>query len=245
MTEELRLEGTFRERAGVDGDHRAGGARRESVEGLRDDFFSCPVLAGDEHAGVGGSDARDGGEDRLHSGRGGDHLRQALGAEEAILSFEALGAADGVVEVDLGAQDGEQAGVVPGFLDEVVGAAAHGFDGELDVGPGSHDDDGELGLVGANLGEEVEAFAAGGGVAGVIQVEEKSIEGAGLERVDDHVRRGGFFDAIAFGFEEELESVEDVGLIVGDQDQGREGAGGGFGGNGLGGGGHGKAADSG
>ncbi len=122
---------------------RGGSARR---------FLAGAVLAGDEDAGVGGSDAGDGGEDRLHGGRGGDHLREALGAEEAILGFEAISAADGVVEIDLGAQDGKQAGVVPGLLDEVVGAAAHGFDGELYVGPGGHDDDGELGLVGANLG---------------------------------------------------------------------------------------------
>ena len=237
VAEELGLEGALGQRAGVDGDHGARGARRESVEGLRDDFFAGAVLAGDEHAGVGGSDAGDGGEDRLHGGRGGDHLRQIGGAEEAILGFEALGAADGVVEVDLGAQDGEQAGVVPGFLDEVGGAAAHGFDGELDVGPRGHDDDGELRLVGADLGEQVEAFAAGGGVAGVVQVEEKRVEGAALERVEHHVGRRGFFDAIAFGLEEQLEGVEDVRLIVGDEDAGREWGVGGFGGNGLGGGG--------
>jgi hypothetical protein len=99
--------------------------------------------------------------------------------------------------------------------------------------------------MGADLGEEVEAFAAGGGVAGVIQVEEERVKGVGLECVENHEGGRGFFDAVAFGFEEELEGVEDVGLIVGDEDEGREGAGGGFGGDGLSGGGHGKAAFSG
>jgi hypothetical protein len=113
VTEELGLEGAFGERAGINGDHGSGGARGESMEGLRDDFFACAVLSGDEDAGVGGSDAGDGGEDRLHGGRGGDHLRQALGAEEAILGFEAISAADGVVEIDLGAQDGKAGGRCP------------------------------------------------------------------------------------------------------------------------------------
>ena len=38
------------------------------MQGLRDDFLAGAVLAGDEDVGVGGSDAGHGGEHRLHGG---------------------------------------------------------------------------------------------------------------------------------------------------------------------------------
>ncbi len=87
VAEELGLEGAFGQGAGVDGDHGSRGAGGERVEGLRDDFFAGAVFAGNEHAGVGGSDAGDGGEDGLHGRRGGDHLGEILRAEEAVFGF--------------------------------------------------------------------------------------------------------------------------------------------------------------
>ena len=65
----------------------------------------------------------------------GDQLRKALGAQRAVLGFQALALAQGAAEFDLGLQDGGEARVVPGLLDEVARAAAHGFDGELDRCP--------------------------------------------------------------------------------------------------------------
>ena len=112
-------------------------------------------------------------------------------------------------------------------MDEVGGAAAHGFDGEFDVAPGGHDDDGGGDAGGAEVLEDVEALLAGGGVAGVIEVHEHEIEGVILGGAQEG---GGPVDgdgAVAGSFEEEAEGFEDVELIVGDEDA--EGSRGGLG----------------
>ncbi len=139
------------------------------------------------------------------------------GAEDAVFGFEALGAAHGVMEIDLRAQDGEQASVVPGLLNKVLRTAAHGFDGDFDVGPRGHDDDRHLGIVSFDLGEQIEAFLARGGVARVVEVDEQRVVGAGFEGLQHHEGGARLFDAKAFGFEQELERVEDVGLVVSDE----------------------------
>lgn len=223
MAEEFAFEGAIGEGSGVDGDDGAGGAGGDGVEGLGDHFLSGSVLAGDEDVGVGGADAGNGGEDGLHRRRGGDHFREAVGAEDAVLGFKMLGAADGVLEVDLGAEDGEQTGVVPGLLNEVLRASAHGFNGQLDIGPGGHDNDGHLRVVGLDPGEEVEALLSGGGVACVVEVDEEGVVGPGLEGFEDGVRGAGLFDAETFGSEKKIEGVEDVGLVVGDEERGLAG----------------------
>ena len=149
-----------------------GGAVGQAMEGLGHDFLAGAVLAGDEDVGVGGADAGHEIDDGAHGGGFGDEVWCALGAEETVFGLQALGATLELEEFDLSAEDGEEARVLPGLLDEVAGAAAHGFDGEVEVGPGGHDDDGEMGVALADGGDEVEAFAAGGGVAGVVEVDE-------------------------------------------------------------------------
>ena len=198
------------------------GSLGEAVEGLGYHFLAGAVLAGDEDVGVGGADARDELEDGVHGGGGGDEVGGVgdPGAEDAVFGFEPLGAAVGAVELDLLAEDGEEARVVPRLLDEVAGALAHGLDGEVDGGPGGHDDDGDARVVFADGGEEVEAFLAGGGVAGVVEVDEDGVEVGGGEALEDEGRGAGGFEGVALGAKEELESLEDVGLVVGDEEVG-------------------------
>jgi hypothetical protein len=43
-------------------------------------------------------------------------------------------------------------------LDEVAGAALDGFDGQVDVAPGGHDDHRQLGVNVLDAGQEIEAF---------------------------------------------------------------------------------------
>ena len=78
--------------------------------------------------------------------------------------------------------------------------------------------DGEGGVDPGELREEVEAFLAGGGVAGVVEIHEEAIKLTDGEGGEDGVGGGGGFDLIAFAFEEEAKGFEDVGLIVGDED---------------------------
>ena len=152
-------------------------ARSETrVQRLRDESFAGAVLAGDEDVGVGGADARDHVEHRLHGGRLGDQAGKLLGAQQAIFCFEALAFAQRAAQFDLGAEDGGEAGVVPGLLDEVAGAAAHGFDGQVHAAPGGHDDDRKRAIEGLDAVEQVEPFLAGGGVARVVEVHQDGVE---------------------------------------------------------------------
>ena len=47
-----------------------------------------------------------------------------------------------------------------------------------------------------------------------------AVEGVGGEALEDEGWGAGGFEAVAFGREEELESFEDVGLVVGDEEAG-------------------------
>ncbi len=188
------------------------------MEGLGDHLFAGAVFAGDEDVGVGGADAAHQVEHGLHGGGAGDEVGCAFSAEDAVFGFEPGGALLGAVELELGAEDCEETEIVPGFLDEVVGAAAHGFDGKIDRAPGGHQDDGDLRIVAADGGEQVEAFLAGGGVAGVVEVDDDAVERGGGDALEDHGRGACALEEVALGSEEKLERVEDLGLVVGDEE---------------------------
>lgn len=167
-----------------DGDERAAGAQREAVEGLGDDFFAGAVLAGDEDVGIRGPMRVM--RSRTERMAGAEAMKSGVpSAQEPVLGLEQGGAAECAVELTLGTQDGEQPRVVPWLLDEVRRATAHGFDIQVDVGEGGRDDDGEGRVAGANGSEQVEAFPAGGGIAGVVQIDEQAVEGVGGEVLED------------------------------------------------------------
>src|ERR1041384_7397030 len=54
VAEQLRLEQALRQRAAVEREEPPVRARRQLVDVARDDFFSCPRLALDEHRALGG-----------------------------------------------------------------------------------------------------------------------------------------------------------------------------------------------
>ena len=80
------------------------------------------------------------------------------------------------------ADGGQQAVVVPGLLDEIAGAAAHRFHRQIDVAPGGHHHHRHGVALRFQAGQQVHAFLAGGGVAGVVQVGEDQVEGAAARR---------------------------------------------------------------
>jgi DivIVA domain-containing protein len=65
--------------------------------------------------------------------------------------------------------------------------------------------------------EEVEAFLAGGGVAGVIEVHQQQVVFALFEGGEDSLRRGDGVDLEPFGLEQKPERSEYVLLVIGDQ----------------------------
>ncbi len=152
------------------------------MQSLRHDFFAGAMFAGDQHIGVGRANTRDGLQHGLHGRCGGDEFRTAFGAQQARFGFQLLRPLQGAMQFDLGAQDCEQAFVLPRLLDEIAGAATHGFDGQPNIAPGRHHDHRHAAVESHDFREQVETFLAGGGVAGVIQVDEHGIVELGGQR---------------------------------------------------------------
>jgi hypothetical protein len=73
----------------------------------------------------------------------------------------------------------------------------------------------------AQAGQQIETLAAGGGIAGVIEVQKEGVEGTGLESLQDLTRRAGHGRSIALGLEQQPQGREHIGLVVGDQDSRR------------------------
>ena len=61
-------------------------------------------------------------------------------------------------------------------------------------------------------------FLARGGVARVVQVDQRDVEVAGLDRGQHAGRRRGGLDVAALALEQQAQRLEDVGLIVRDED---------------------------
>ena len=189
VAEELAFEDALRQSAGVDGHQRAAGAQRNRMQGLRHQAFAGAVLAGDEHVGVGGADARDHVQHRPH-GRGmGDQLGESFGAQGAVFGFQALAFAQRAAQFDLRLEDGREAGVVPRFLNEIARPAAHGLDRQFHRAPRRHHDHRQSGIEALDAVEQVESLLPGGGVAGVIEVHQHDVEVARLHGVDGRGRR--------------------------------------------------------
>src|SRR3954449_10249854 len=72
--------------------------------------------------------------------------------------------------IDLRLQLSQQTGVLPGLLNEIAHSKSHRLDRQINSGPGSHHDDGQLVIERMNSLDEIETFFSGGGVARVIEI---------------------------------------------------------------------------
>jgi hypothetical protein len=147
-----------------------------------------PFSPVNQDVGLRRPDARDQLEHRPHRHRLGDQHRTDVGLEPLVLGFEPLLAPERPRQLDLRANDGEQPRVFPRLLHEVARASPHRLDGDVDAAPGGHDDDGEGRVVGADVRQQVEAFAARRRVARVVQIHQHGVEVVALDRLHD--RRG-------------------------------------------------------
>jgi len=217
---QLAFENSFRQAAGVYRHQGARGTQGSGVQGLRCQPLAGAVFAGNQHIGVGRSNARDHVQHRPHGVRLRDQLRKALGAQSAIFSFQALALAQRPAQLNLRFEYGRQAGVVPGFLDEVARSPAHSFHRQLHRAPRRHDDHGQRGIDRLHMLQQLQPFLPAGGVAGVVQVHQYGIEIAGLHRV---YHGGGGVDGVrlvAFPFDEKPQRFQHVRLVVGNQNGG-------------------------
>ena len=119
---------------------------------------------------------------------------------------------------DLCFEDGEKPRVFPRLLDEILGAAAHRFDGEFEAAPGGHHDDGKRAVFRADIGKQIETFLAGRGVARVVQIHQQAVKLARFERGKNGGRRRDGLGVEAFAFQQQAESLANVRLVVSDQD---------------------------
>src|ERR1044071_2462992 len=181
-----------------------------------DEAFSGSVFTRDEHVGIRGSDPADQFEHRPHRGRFGDD-RGAAAAEQFVFRLQALAPSQGAAEIDLVADDGGEAGIVPGFLDEVAGPAAHGFNGQFDICPSGHHHHRQGIVQGPDASQKIQTFLAGGGVAGIIEVHQHDVELAILDRGQDLGGRLDRLGTVTFAFEEEPQGLQNIDLVVGNE----------------------------
>ena len=175
------------------------------------------VFAGDEHVGVGRPDLRDQLEHRLHGGRAGHKLRHAFGAKQAVLEFQLAGAAQRLAQFGVDAHQRDQPLVFPRLLDEVARAALDGLDRQVDIAPGGHHDHRQPRIELLDARQQIQALLAGGGVARVVQVDEQHIVVALAQRFKQQLGRAHAVHADPLRGEQQLDGLEDVRLIVGDQ----------------------------
>ena len=125
---------------------------------LGHDLLACAVLAGDEDVGIGWPNLRDQFQHRLHGRRAGHKLRHAFGAQQAILHFELAGAAQGLVQLGMHADQADQPLVLPRLLDKIAGAALDAFHSQVDVAPRRHHDHRQARVDFVDARQQVETF---------------------------------------------------------------------------------------
>ena len=120
-------------------------------------------------------------------------------------------------QADLLAEDFQKPRVGPGLLHKVAYAKLHGFHGEAHGGPAGHRDDRRSVLDFPQTAEHIQSFAAGGGVARIVEIDEENIELLAAYRRQQVRRRIDGFDAVAVPFEQQAQRVEHVLLVVSNQ----------------------------
>ena len=190
------------------------------MQRLRHQPLARAVLAGDQDVGVGRPHARNHVQHRLHGAGLRDQAGELLGAQQTVLGFQDLSFAQRAAQLDLRAQNGGETRVVPRLLDEVAGAAAHGFDGQVHAAPGRHHDHRQGSIEGLEAVEQVQTFLARGGIPGVVQVHHHGVEVARFDGFQDTGGRIDRLGLIALSLDQEAEGFQHVRLVVGDQDPG-------------------------
>ncbi len=132
-------------------------------------------------------------------------------------------APNGVAQIDLRLDDGQQPVVLPRLLDEIARAAAHGFHRQAHRAPGGHHDHRQHGVDGADARKQVQPFLPRRGVARVVQIHDHDVEIARFKRRNNRRGRSDRVDLIAFALQQQAQRFQNVGLIVGDQNARRSG----------------------
>jgi hypothetical protein len=152
VAEQFRLEQLARQRGAIDLDEHARRARRAGVDLARDDVFTHPRFARDQHGNVGVGDALDELVDGAHGGR----LAQRLALALARAHLRRLARDAGGPLEDLAQLVG-----VEGLGDVVGGAGAHGADHRLRFVERRAHDDRRLAAAGAIAAQRLHTVELG------------------------------------------------------------------------------------
>jgi hypothetical protein len=218
VPEELALGNPLGQATCVHRYERAPFSFRARVQPRGDDFLARAVLAGDQHGRVRRRDPLDRLPHRPQRRRVADEGRCCPLLQTGIGFLESLAPAHREAEGDLGSHRRTQALVVPRLLDVVASAPAHRLDGAWNAAPGGHDEQGQCRIQGADPLHQVQSLLAGRRVARVVQVENGQVEVGRLEAFDRLARGARGRHVIPLVAQQELEGVEHVRLIVGDED---------------------------
>jgi hypothetical protein len=196
-------------------------ARGEAAWRIRDhQLLAGSVLAGDEHVRLARPDARDQVQHRSHRRGLGDQRRHAVAPQQPVLELQPAAEPERARQLEPVPERGQQPVVLPGLLDVVARAAPDSGHRAFHAPPRRHHDDRQRGVQAAQAGDQLDALVPGGGVAGVVEVEQRGVEVGGLHRRDHARGRGRGLDLVVLAAQQQLEGVEDVGVVIGDQDAG-------------------------
>jgi hypothetical protein len=107
--------------------------------------------------------------------------------------------------------------VGPGFFHKIGDAVLHCFHSDPHRGPTGHHNNGRRTFQCGELRQQVEPFATRGGVPRVVQIHQNEVELLARDRFEQLRGRRNGFGRIAVGLQQEMQSADDVGLIVRDQ----------------------------
>jgi hypothetical protein len=217
VAEDLALEGSFRQAAGVHRHQRHARAGRCGVQQLGHDLFAGAMFAGDEHVGVRRTHLRNEFQNWLHGGSASHKLRHPLGAQQAILELQLPGPPQSRMQLRMNPDQRDQPLVLPRLLDKVARAPLNRFDCQVDVAPGGHHDHRQPRVVFLDARQQVQALLARGRVPRVVQIDQQHIVVVLPHRLHQQLRRPDAVHRNALRRQQQLDSFKNVRLIVGNQ----------------------------
>ena len=220
MAEELTLEYAFGQAASIHRNQLTRGPQRQDMDRARDDFFAGSMLAGDQDIRVGGSEASDGFQHRYHRRRCGNKLGTSFNAQQTVFSGQPFRSLQRAMQLDLGPQNGKQPLVLPRLLNKIARASPHGLDRQVHVAPCGHHDDRERAVDCDNIGKESQPFLPGGGVAGIVQIDQHRIVGRTRKGFARKLGGADYINLVALRLQQQFNGFQNVLLVVGSQDAG-------------------------
>ena len=212
VTEQFTLEPRFGNGAGIHRHHRLSAPEAPGVDLPRQNVLAGSVFAGDEHRGIRRGNLVDGLADGRH-GLGGapEHGFLRSARNDSLPPHRLAGL------VPRGGEGSDQFLVLPGFHDEIEGAALHSFHGEGDVGIGREQDHFHFRRHLLDLPRPVEAFVARIDGRVEVHVQQDDVRPEPIQGRDQRRRRRDGLHLREVQREQDFQRLADAGVVVHDE----------------------------